>query len=52
MLIGGMVNNQIHNNLNISFVSLVKHLFEQIKVAVILVDIFVIGNVVAEICIG
>ena len=52
VLVGSMVDNEIHKNLHSSFVSAVKHHFKVVKRTEFGVDIFVIGNIVSVICIG
>ena len=51
MLIGSMVDYQIHDHLQSQAVRLIQHLLKLLQIPIIRVDIFIVGNIIAIICI-
>ena len=47
MLVGGVVYHEVHKDTQTSLVSAVKHLLKDVEFAVVGVDVFVVGNIVA-----
>ena len=52
VFIGGMVDNQIHNHLQTQGVRLIQHLFKLGKRAVVRVNVFIVGDVIAIVGVG
>ena len=52
VLIGGVVHHQVHEHPHPPLVGAVQHLFEHLQVAVVRVDIHVVGNVIAKVRVG
>ena len=51
VLIGGMVDDKIHENAQTALVRPVKHLLEHLKIAEVGVNVFVVGYIVAVVCV-
>ena len=52
VFIGGMVHHQVHEHPHSPFMGAVQHLFEHLKVAVVRVDIHIVGNIIAKVRVG